>query len=221
MDTSTSNKLHPLVLAATVAVILFSGVGIAHWMGWIGQPEPAPQPMASMPASASMITPVTALTPTPEPTLTPTPSPTPEPTAAPTPRPTPKPRPTARPTSVPHADPTPVKQTCASCGTVTAVRAVEVAGNASGGGAIAGGVVGGVLGNQVGKGNGRKAATVLGAIGGAVAGHQIEKQVRKSTVYEVDVAFEDGSSRSYKYEQQPAFHQGQSVRDIGGDLSAN
>ncbi|HSC81923.1 MAG TPA: glycine zipper 2TM domain-containing protein [Chitinolyticbacter sp.] len=221
MNDPTSSKTHPLILAAAVAVILFAGVGAAHWLGWVGQPIPTPHAAASIPAA---ITPQAALTPiaepaaTPTPTLAPTPAPTAVPTATPTPRP--KAKPTPRPTHVPHPDPTPVKQSCANCGEVTAIRSVEVAGDASGGGAVAGGVVGGVLGNQIGKGNGRKVATVLGALGGAVAGHQIEKQVRKTTVYEVDVAFEDGSSRSYQYPQQPTLAQGQAVKDVGGELVA-
>ena len=94
---------------------------------------------------------------------------------------------------------------CASCGTVEAVTPVqrqgEVNGVAVGGttiglGTVAGGVVGGLLGNQVGGGNGKTAMTVLGAAGGAFAGNQIEKNMKKVTVYEVRVRMDDGSVRT-------------------------
>ncbi len=94
---------------------------------------------------------------------------------------------------------------CADCGTVEAVTPVqrqgEVNGVAVGGttvgiGTVAGGVVGGLLGNQVGGGSGKTAMTVLGAAGGAFAGNQIEKNMKKVTVYQVRVRMNDGSTRN-------------------------
>ncbi|WP_341912758.1 glycine zipper 2TM domain-containing protein [Polaromonas sp. YR568] len=94
---------------------------------------------------------------------------------------------------------------CADCGTVEAVTAVQRQGEVNGVavgnttvglGTVAGGVVGGLLGNQVGGGSGKTAMTVLGAAGGAFAGNQIEKNMKKVTVYQVRVRMNDGSTRT-------------------------
>ncbi|MEO8389407.1 glycine zipper 2TM domain-containing protein [Polaromonas sp.] len=94
---------------------------------------------------------------------------------------------------------------CASCGTVEAVTPVQRQGKVNGVdvgnttiglGTVAGGVVGGLVGNQMGGGNGKTAMTVLGAAGGAFAGNQIEKNMKKVTVYEVRVRMDDGTVRT-------------------------
>ncbi|MEJ2176080.1 MAG: glycine zipper 2TM domain-containing protein, partial [bacterium] len=77
-------------------------------------------------------------------------------------------------TSAPATSP-PVASSCASCGTVSAIREVEKKGEGTGLGAVGGAVVGGVIGHQFGGGTGKKVLTVAGAAGGAYAGHQIEK----------------------------------------------
>ncbi len=84
---------------------------------------------------------------------------------------------------------------CAVCGTVESVTPIERQGQATGLGAVGGGVLGAVLGNQFGGGNGRAATTILGAVGGGFAGNAIEKNVRKTTVYEITVRMENGSVR--------------------------
>jgi outer membrane lipoprotein SlyB len=111
----------------------------------------------------------------------------------------------------PHTTPTVVAQAspranvCATCGTVEAVTPVQRQGKVNGVdvgnttiglGTVAGGVVGGLLGNQVGGGNGKTAMTVLGVAGGAFAGNQIEKNMKKVTVYEVRVRMDDGTVRN-------------------------
>lgn len=93
------------------------------------------------------------------------------------------------------AQPAPARAVCAVCGTVESVTPVERKGSGTGLGAVGGGVLGAVLGNQIGGGNGRTAATILGAIGGGVAGNMVERNVRKTTVYEITVRMEDGSLR--------------------------
>jgi outer membrane lipoprotein SlyB len=112
-----------------------------------------------------------------------------------------KPRPA--PTVVAQASPR--ANACATCGTVEAVTPVQRQGQVNGVavgnttiglGTVAGGVVGGLLGNQVGGGNGKTAMTVLGVAGGAFAGNQIEKNMKKVTVYEVRVRMDDGSVRN-------------------------
>lgn len=93
---------------------------------------------------------------------------------------------------------------CATCGRVESVQAVQQAAPATGVGAVAGGVLGAVVGNQIGKGSGRTAATVLGAVGGGYAGHKIEERTRTQTVYQVAIRMDDGSVRRFQRAQPPA-----------------
>ncbi len=124
-----------------------------------------------------------------------------------TPKPAPKTAASQAPAVQPQGSvPTPVvvaqAPVCSNCGTVESVTPVERRiDKGSGVGAVAGGVVGGVLGNQVGEGSGKTIATVLGAIGGGYAGNAIEKNVRKTTVYQVRVRMEDGSRRTIERAQ--------------------
>lgn len=99
---------------------------------------------------------------------------------------------------------------------VESVREVKEPGEAKGVGAVAGGVAGGVLGHKLGKGKGL--VTVLGAAGGAFAGHQIEKQARAEKRWEIAVRLDDGSQRTLSSEVQPAWHAGDRVRLVDGQL---
>jgi outer membrane lipoprotein SlyB len=111
---------------------------------------------------------------------------------------------TTAPAAVAQApDAAPTKAICNTCGTVEAVTPFTREGQGSGVGVVAGGVLGGVVGNQVGKGNGRAAATVLGAIGGGWAGNKIEKNMKKTTAYNVRVRMQDGTSRTVEQSSAP------------------
>jgi outer membrane lipoprotein SlyB len=101
------------------------------------------------------------------------------------------------------------------------VNVIQQQGEGSGLGAVAGGVAGALLGNQVGGGSGRKIATVAGAAGGAYAGHQIEKHVKTTKRYDVVVRMDDGSTRTFPYENEPAFRAGSKVKVVDGALVAN
>ena len=57
--------------------------------------------------------------------------------------------------------------------------------------------------------------------GGAYAGHQIEKHVKSSKTYEVVVRMEDGGSRRFSQETQPAFRVGDRVKVVEGALVPN
>jgi outer membrane lipoprotein SlyB len=126
-------------------------------------------------------------------------------TSAPAAKPAPaKPAAQPRPVAVAQA-PAPKPVVCADCGTVESVTPVQRQGEVNGVavgnttiglGTVAGGVVGGLLGNQVGGGSGKTAMTVLGAAGGAFAGNQIEKNMKKVTVYQVRVRMNDGTTRT-------------------------
>jgi outer membrane lipoprotein SlyB len=93
---------------------------------------------------------------------------------------------------------------CTSCGTVESVKSEKHKGEGTGLGAVGGAVVGGVVGHQMGGGDGKKALTVLGAVGGGFAGHEVEKQVRSTTVYQVQMRMDDGSSRTLTHSTAPA-----------------
>lgn len=107
---------------------------------------------------------------------------------------------------------------CKSCGEVTEVRSVEVAGKGSGVGVGVGAVVGGLLGNKVGGGTGRAIATVGGAVAGGYAGNEIEKRVRKDTQFEVVVRMQSGKTRVFRFEQQPQWAAGDLVKVVNGAL---
>jgi outer membrane lipoprotein SlyB len=93
---------------------------------------------------------------------------------------------------------------CSNCGTVESVKSEKHKGEGTGLGAVGGAVVGGVVGHQMGGGNGKKALTVLGAVGGGLAGHEVEKQVRATTVYQVQMRMDDGSTRTVTQKTAPA-----------------
>jgi outer membrane lipoprotein SlyB len=107
---------------------------------------------------------------------------------------------------------------CVTCGTVDAVRAVEVKGDATGLGVVAGGLTGAVVGNQMGRGNGNTAMTILGAAGGAYAGNEIEKNVKKQVSYRVTVRMDDGSFRTVSQAAPAAV--GEKVRIVDGAIVA-
>jgi outer membrane lipoprotein SlyB len=53
--------------------------------------------------------------------------------------------------------------------------------------------------------------TVLGAVGGGLAGNEIEKNMKKRTVWITTVAFKDGSRHTYERESQPGLKAGDVV----------
>jgi outer membrane lipoprotein SlyB len=107
---------------------------------------------------------------------------------------------------------------CHNCGRVESVRTVQSAAKPSGVGVVGGAVVGGLLGNQVGGGTGRTLATVAGAVGGGYAGNEIEKRTRTATTYQVRVRMEDGNIRSFPFNNPPQWREGDRVRVVDGYL---
>jgi outer membrane lipoprotein SlyB len=203
--TAAARRIHPLVAVASVAVILFSGVGIGVATGLIpntfsksaGETAMPPETSSTLPGGpAGAGKAVTAM-----------PAATADAIAA-------------KPLNRTAATVASSKPVCANCGIVDAVTKVEQAGEGTGLGAVAGGVAGGLLGNQVGKGTGKKIATVAGAAGGAYVGHQVEKEVRKSVRYDVRVKMDDGSYRLHSQPEAPAFGAGERVRIVDGALVA-
>ncbi|RZA31357.1 MAG: glycine zipper 2TM domain-containing protein, partial [Lysobacteraceae bacterium] len=107
---------------------------------------------------------------------------------------------------------------CSNCGNVESVRTIKQRAEGSGLGAAGGAVIGGLLGNQIGGGTGRTIATAAGAIGGAVVGNQVEGNMKASTSYEIRVRLDDGTLRTFRQNNPPAWRSGDRVRIVKGRL---
>jgi outer membrane lipoprotein SlyB len=116
------------------------------------------------------------------------------------------------------AAPAPPAPACNDCGVVAGVRVVKTPGQGTGVGAVAGGVVGGLVGHEFGSGHGKSAMSILGVVGGAVAGHEVEKEVRATKRYEVDVRLDNGQLRTVGLPGDPGPIVGMRVRVENGRL---
>ena len=194
METQASKPIHPLLIAAAIAVIVFCGAGVAAIMGWIptsiGGGAPAHALQATAPAAVPIAKPHTE---------------------------TVKPKsPVGAGTPAPAVNVAKIK--CEECGVIESVREVEKAGTGTGLGAVGGAVAGGVLGNQIGAGRGKDVMTVVGAVAGGLAGNQIEKKVRSTKSYEITVRMEDGNTKILNEAAPPAWHSGDRVKVIDGRI---
>lgn len=217
---SQNSRIHPLIAAAAVAVILVSGTGIAAIAGWLptsravsAPPEQSASgvmqsaPMASAPvttvneaaAEARRRHHVVKVAPTPAYGEGNTGYRNAGTYGAPAPR-------------AAAYDP--------DAGEVVSINAVQAPEPTTGIGAVGGAIAGGLLGTQIGNGRGRTLATIAGAVGGGLAGNGIEHEVRKATSYQVQVRMQDGSYRNFSYSTQPPFQPGQHVRVAGDSLAA-
>ncbi|MGO4302647.1 glycine zipper 2TM domain-containing protein [Cupriavidus sp. RAF12] len=118
----------------------------------------------------------------------------------------------------PEQRPTPASKPSHTAGRVTNVTTIESEKPTSGVGAVGGAVVGGLLGNQIGHGNGRILGTVAGAAAGGFAGNYVEKRVNKDKQYRVSVQMDDGSRRTFTYQNPPGVEVGQRVHMEKGVL---
>ena len=94
--------------------------------------------------------------------------------------------------------------TCALCGTVEAIRTVEVLDEA-GGATLA----------DAGRDGG---ATILGNSGSAASGNEIAQGSRRRYAYRVTVRMDDGSYRTVSLAARPALAVGDKVRVVEGKL---
>ena len=217
--TTTTKPLHPLIIAAAVAVLLFCGVGTAALMGWLPSSDSRDAQPLNSAASSEQLASLQAIAPPPaaQP-LAALPQQQPQQLAAapaaPAPRPLPEPEPQYA------AAPAPAPKVCNNCGVIEAIHEVNTRASGSGVGAAGGAVVGGLLGNQVGGGHGKQLATVLGAVGGAVAGNQIEGSVRATRSYNIVVRLDNGKTRTVHQSAAPNWRQGDRVRVVNGGLRA-
>ena len=94
--------------------------------------------------------------------------------------------------------------TCALCGTIEAIRIVEVV-DEGGGSTLA----------DAGRDGG---ATILGSSGSAASGNEIAQGTRKRYAYRVTVRMDDGSYRTVSLAAPPALAVGDKVRVVEGKL---
>jgi outer membrane lipoprotein SlyB len=199
-------RLHPLLTAAAISLIVLSAAGIAALTGVLphssGTDTQAPAPEAQ----AAVEQPVT------QPAVE-TPPAQPKRTARHVP-----PRP---PVQVAAAEPPPrVAQAPLPgvAGVVESVKEIEKKGESTMAGPILGGIAGAVLGHQVGEGRGKSVATAVGAGAGIFGGKAIEEKVRATKHWETTVRLDDGSTRTISTEAEPAWHAGERVRVVDGQI---
>ncbi|MEO6699479.1 MAG: glycine zipper 2TM domain-containing protein, partial [Paraperlucidibaca sp.] len=163
MDLST-RKIHPLIILATLAVLIVSAVASAKALGWL----PIGSATAAESDPATTIERVAEVPPAPaakeqwhaiesKETVKSTPVRVAEVKQQPI-------------QNKPYAEygnqskaTTERYASCVDCGVVTGITPIAAANGPTGIGAVLGAVAGGVIGHQIGGGNGRKIATVAGA----------------------------------------------------------
>ncbi len=103
---------------------------------------------------------------------------------------------------------------CNRCGGVSEMRTEKRKGKASGVGAVGGAVAGGVVGNQATDGG--TLGTVGGAAVGGLLGNELEKRLKKRTVWIATVTLKDGSAKNFEYDADPGLKAGHVV-EVGAD----
>jgi outer membrane lipoprotein SlyB len=191
--------MHPLMVAATIAIILVCGLSAAALLGWLPSStgrNTDPMLAKDLPAVVERAAPA-------------------------------KTAPSHHSAGVAHNSQAGTRvatagaTACSNCGVIDAINPVDTRGEGTAVGTAGGAILGGLLGNQVGSGNGRKLATVAGAIGGAMAGNQIEGNMKSSRSFDIVVRLNDGSMRSLHQTEQPAWRVGDHVRIVDGALRSN
>lgn len=238
METLARRTLHPLLTVAAISVTVFSAVGVATLTGVLphsigSSKEAAPAALVAAPAPLVAAPDITASTAV---AAKPDAAPMPPAAAHSTPRPVhkkvakaPKPVQIAEaPQAVPAPQTAPVAPApvveapkpvpAGILGVVESVREIKRPQKTNGSGPILGGIAGAVAGNQVGRGNGNNVATILGAVGGIVAGTAVERNVRATKHWEVNVRLDDGSTHTINSDVQPFWHGGERVRLLDGKL---
>lgn len=198
MENTRTSRLHPLLTAAAISLIVFSAVGVAALTGVM----PSTKSASELELPKEIIKPI-------EPAIS---------------HPVEAPKPVARKKLVVKSSDSEFKKAevkkpvviAGLLGTVETVREVEVAGDSKGVGAVAGGVAGAVLGHNIGGNN--KLVTILGTAGGALLGNHIEKRKRATRHWELTVRFDDGTTQVMSSEAQPFWRQGDRVRLLDGKL---
>jgi outer membrane lipoprotein SlyB len=195
---NTTRSIHPIMVIAAVAVVLFCGVGSAAMLGWL----PTSNASGTVPGAAPMPGQLSSV---PEQQVGYN-------NAAPAPGAQ------QGQGQLPEQEAKHAPATCSNCGVIESIRSVEHRPNGSGVGAAGGAILGGLLGNQVGSGHGRQIATVAGAVGGAVAGNQIEGNMKTTHSWNIVVRMDNGKTRTLTQSSQPQWRSGDAVRVVNGQL---
>ena len=214
----TTKRLHPLLTAAAISLIMFSAVGIAALTGVLpnsrGASEPAiaPEPQKQVEETVTMPAPAAPVA-KPKPrhvarAVAPRP-PAPAPVAAA------YPPPVAQAPAVEAVKPAPLPGVAA---VIESVREVEQKAENPIAGPIIGGIAGAVLGHQVGNGRTRTVATAVGAGAGILGGKVLEEKVRATKHWETTVRLDDGSMQTISSEIQPPWYAGERVRVVDGQI---
>lgn len=207
--------LYPALVVAAISVTLFSLLGIATLTGHLPVAHSSPQDQYAVDAAAGVSTSPATAAPATQAQTNETLHPA---VAAPAAGSAGVPvRTASRPLSV-GTGPAAAAASCAACGTVESISAVERKGNSSGVGAVAGGLTGLLLGNQVGRGNGRTGMTILGGAGGAYLGNRIEQNMNRTTSYRINVRMDDGKVRTLYQREAPDVAVGRHVEIVGGSV---
>ena len=195
-----SRRIHPLVATAAIAVVIASLTAVAAVTGVlpVGKATPNAEPAASQYSQnySQNVNPPAGTQPAPGSTTRP-----PAYDAAPPP-------PAAQQA---QAEPQQAPKPSRTAGRVTGVQVVEAEKPTSGLGALGGAVVGGLVGNQIGSGNGRILGTVAGAAAGGFGGNYAEKKLNKDKSYRVSVKMDDGTRRTFTYQNPPGVEVGERV----------
>jgi outer membrane lipoprotein SlyB len=243
MEAVVKKALHPLLTVAAISVTVFSAVGVAALTGVLPHStgkEAAPSAIVAAPAPLIAAPDIAAAVSAPTPAEKPAEEVAPMPPAAArsTPKPAHKkvakapkpvqiaeaPQAVPAPQSAPFPPPpapvvaAPKPVPAGILGVVESVREIKQPQKTNGSGPILGGIAGAVGGHQIGSGNGNTLATILGAVGGAVAGTAVERNVRATSHWEVNVRLDDGSTRTMNSDVQPFWHGGERVRLLDGKL---
>jgi len=187
---SRNKLLYPLMVIAAIAVTLFSALGIAMMMGYLPSASSTEKQVVAAPVAGAQR------------------------------QAQPQRKAQAQTPGQTQSAPSRLAAVCADCGVVESIRVVEQRGSGSGLGAVAGGLTGMLVGNQFGRGDGRTAMTVLGGVGGAYAGNEIEKNVKRSTTYEVRVRLDKGGVATAHMASNPGVAVGDKVRVVNGAVVA-
>lgn len=214
--TGGARRIHPVMAAAAVAVIVASITAVAAMSGLLPKSQGSASENLTAPSGASVQ--ATEPAPAPRQPLVAQEPAKPAPAKRTAARSTPKEAKTAA-TETAAATPAPIPAP-RNVGTVESVRTIAQQGEGTGLGAVAGGVLGAVIGHQVGNGTGQKVMTAAGAAGGAYAGHQIEKRTRGTKRWEIGVRMEDGTLRTISTDAEPTWRTGDRVRVVSGTLQA-
>jgi outer membrane lipoprotein SlyB len=208
-----SRRLHPLIGAAAVAVVIASLTAVAAITGVLPTGKASQgTPEASMSnATASYSEPPSPSARTAQGTQAPAPGSTTRPPAYDAQQASGMAPPPGTPAQQAQAEPRPAARPSHTAGRVTGVQVVEAEKPTSGLGAVGGAVVGGLLGNQIGNGNGRILGTVAGAAAGGFGGNYAEKKLNTNKSYRVSVQMDDGSRRTFTYQNPPGVEVGQRV----------